>query len=143
MEKTLDRFLMAQATTYRDALGEIQSGHKKGHWMWFIFPQIHGLGLSETSKYYAIQNLEEAKAYLNHAVLGRRVLEITHALLALDQSDPKAIFGSPDDMKLKSCMTLFATATEDKQSIFQKVLDKFYNGVMDQKTLEMIKSSPL
>src|SRR5690606_6710064 len=113
----------------------IRSGRKRSHWMWYIFPQIKGLGFSETSRYYAIQDLEEAKAYLNDPILGFRLREITAELLKLNESDAHKIFGSPDDLKLKSCMTLFAMVNAPEANDFKKVLDKFFNGRTDEITL--------
>jgi uncharacterized protein (DUF1810 family) len=134
----LSRFLLAQKQTYPQALSEIKEGRKQTHWMWFVFPQIKGLGFSETSKYYAIQDLDEAKAYLDHEVLGSRLLEISQALLQLEENNPNEIFGSPDDMKLKSSMTLFALASEKRASVFLKVLEKFFIGDIDEKTLILL-----
>lgn len=133
----LSRFLSAQERDYATALSEIKNGRKRSHWMWYIFPQIQGLGFSETSKHYAIKNAEEASAYLQHPVLGARLLEISNALLQGHSSNATAVFGSPDDMKLKSSMTLFA-ALPDANPVFQQVLDKFYGGAKDSKTLQMI-----
>lgn len=134
--KNLQRFLTAQEKDYPIALSEIKSGRKQSHWMWYIFPQIEGLGFSETSKYYAIESIHEAKEFLDHPVLGSRLIEICNALLNLEANDPYKIFGSPDDMKLHSSMTLFSSSS-DPDPIFQKVLDKFFNGEKDEKTLQM------
>lgn len=130
----LKRFLDAQENSYPTALAEIKSGKKRSHWMWYVFPQIQGLGLSETSKHYAIKDAAEAAAYLAHPVLGHRLLEISRALLALPGSDAHAIFGSPDDVKLHSSMTLFATVP-GADTVFSSVLDKFFNGQRDSRTL--------
>jgi uncharacterized protein (DUF1810 family) len=138
LDNKIDRFLKAQDITYAKALSEIKCGHKKGHWMWFIFPQLKGLGRSETSKYYAIEDLQEAKTYLNHEILGTRLIEISEALLQLDKRDPNTIFGSPDDMKLKSSMTLFAIASGQKESVFHKVLHKYYHDEMDENTVDLM-----
>ena len=105
--------------------------------MWYIFPQIAGLGTTEISAYYSIQNLEEAKAYLEEPLLRSHLLEISEALLALESNDANKIFGFPDDMKLKSSMTLFSEANPDI-AVFQKVLDKFFNGIKDQKTIDLL-----
>ncbi len=105
--------------------------------MWYIFPQIQGLGFSETSKLYAIKNIEEAEAYLAHPVLGNRLVEISEALLKLKTKNANSIFGSPDDIKLQSCMTLFCSLP-NSHSVFQAVLDKFFEEVKDTKTLEII-----
>ena len=133
----LNRFIAAQEGAYAHALQEIKGGRKRSHWMWFVFPQIAGLGFSETSRYYAVKNLEEARAYLAHPVLGDRLVEISAALVALPGNQAGPIFGSPDDMKLRSSMTLFA-ALENSHPVFQAVLDKFFAGKADQKTLELI-----
>jgi len=137
MENDLSRFTDAQRSTYSDAFSEIKNGRKRSHWMWYIFPQIAGLGFSETSKYYAIRNLSEAKAYLEHPVLGHRLVEICHELLTLNGSDANQVFGSPDDMKLKSSMTLFA-AVPGADEVFLSVLDKFFGGEKDPRTLQLI-----
>jgi uncharacterized protein (DUF1810 family) len=132
----LHRFLEAQSSSYQTALAEIKNGRKRSHWMWFIFPQIQGLGLSETARFYAIADAQEAKNYLAHPVLGARLLEICQALLGLASSNAHDIFGSPDDLKLKSSMTLFAAL--QTEPIFQQVLDKFYQGASDNKTLSIL-----
>ena len=133
----LTRFLDAQANNYHDALAEIQRGRKQTHWMWYVFPQLKGLGLSETAKFYSIEDVEEAKAFLQHPVLGSRLVEISEALLKLPSSDAYGILGSPDDMKLKSSMTLFAALT-GASPVFQQVLVKFFGGTQDEKTLRLI-----
>jgi uncharacterized protein (DUF1810 family) len=134
----LDRFVVAQKVDYDTALAEIKAGKKKTHWMWYIFPQIQGLGLSSTSMFYAIEDLAEATAYLGHPVLGKRLMEISRALLGLKQSNAKEIFGSPDDMKLRSCMTLFAMI-DNTDPVFKLVLEKFFDGHPDEKTMQLIK----
>ncbi|KAA6440861.1 DUF1810 family protein [Dyadobacter flavalbus] len=138
-ERNLNRFLEAQNRDYPQALAEMKSGRKRSHWIWYIFPQIHGLGFSSTSEFYAITNLNEAKDYLQHPVLGSRLIEITKAVLALSGKTANQIMGSPDDLKLKSCMTLFSLL-ENTDPVFQAVLDKYFNGMQDQKTLAIIKS---
>ena len=135
--QNLQRFLAAQERDYATALSEISSGRKRSHWMWYIFPQIQGLGFSEMAKHYAIQNETEATAYLQHPVLGSRLLEISNALLLLQSSNATSVMGTPDDLKLKSSMTLFA-ALPDANPVFQKVLGKFYNGLKDEKTLQIL-----
>ncbi|MGN0364179.1 MAG: DUF1810 domain-containing protein [Bilifractor sp.] len=107
MNKILERFREAQARDYNEALTEIRSGRKISHWMWYIFPQIHDLGFSSTSQYYAIQSLREAQDYLNNPVLGAHLVEISNALLNLETNDPHQVFGSPDDKKLRSCICQF------------------------------------
>ena len=136
----LTRFSEAHAENYQKALAEVKDGYKRTHWMWYIFPQIAGLGMSPTSQFYAIANLEEAKAYLKDPVLGAHTLELCQALLQLKSRDAAAIFGWPDDMKLKSCMTLFEQA-EPEQPIFGQILDEFFMGKRDQKTIELLKKT--
>lgn len=139
--ESLARFLKAQEAAFPAALAEIRRGRKTSHWMWYIFPQVQGLGFSETSRYYAIRGIEEAEAYFEHQVLGPRLLEICNALLQLPTSDAHAIFGSPDDLKLRSSMTLFS-CIKNGSPVFRSVLDKFFNGAMDSKTLAIIGRSP-
>lgn len=138
MNVGLERFVKAQNNYYQTALREIRSGRKRSHWMWFIFPQITGLGYSETARYYAIKDMDEAKAYIEDAGLGGRLVEISQALLELESNDAAAVMGWPDDMKLKSSMTLFALAKPECE-VFQKVLDKFFHGEMDQRTIEILQ----
>ena len=135
----LDRFIRAQEYNYSDALKEIKNGKKISHWMWYVFPQIKGLGKSDTAKWYAIKDLQEAKDYLNNEILSNRLEQVCKALLDLDCNDAYKIFGSPDDMKLKSSMTLFEIAAPENK-IFKRVLDKYFNGERDQKTIEIISS---
>ena len=117
----LDRFIKAQENIYKEALSEIRAGRKRSHWMWYIFPQLAGLGFSETSKYYGIKDLPEAEAYTSHPVLGSRLVEICTALLGLGENNANRIFGSPDDMKLKSSMTLFSSLPK-ADPVFGQVL---------------------
>jgi uncharacterized protein (DUF1810 family) len=131
------RFIDAQKKGYSIAVKEIKQGRKRSHWIWYIFPQIQGLGFSETSKYYAIRNMEEANEYLKHPVLGNRLINICQELLDQAGNDANKIFGTPDDLKLKSSMTLFASLKETNP-VFQMVLDKFYGGKRDEKTIEII-----
>ena len=133
----LDRFLDAQRGDYAAALAEVRRGRKTSHWMWYIFPQIAGLGQSSTARYYSIRDLEEAREYYVHPVLGQRLREITDALLGLRRSDPVAVLGGIDSMKLKSSMTLFAVAAPD-DPLFQQVLDKYYGGEQDALTLRIL-----
>jgi uncharacterized protein (DUF1810 family) len=135
----LTRFLEAQKHDYELALQEIKNGKKTGHWMWYIFPQIEGLGHSETTRFFAIRDKVEATQYLNHPVLGTRLLEITSALLNLNVNDPIAVFGNIDSLKLKSSMTLFSLVTPTNP-IFQKVLDKFFNGNKDINTIRIVNA---
>jgi uncharacterized protein (DUF1810 family) len=133
----LDRFIIAQENEYERALSEIVNGKKVSHWMWYIFPQFQGLGLSSTSVFFAIKSIEEAQAYLNHIVLGVRLKEISKALLIHKAKSANEIFGRPDDMKLKSCMTLFSSVSEN-ESVFQQVLEQFFEGLPDKRTLNLI-----
>ena len=135
----LQRFLDAQEKDYQIALSEIKNGKKQSHWMWYIFPQITGLGFSETSKFYAIKNIHEAREFLKHPALGSRLIEICNELLNLETNDAHTIFGSPDDLKLHSSMTLFSSL-QNANPIFQKVLDKYFGGKKDSKTLEILKN---
>lgn len=138
MDNDLERFLIAQQTYYRIALQEIKSGQKRSHWMWFIFPQIAGLGYSETARYYAIKDMGEAKAYMEDYTLSSNLIEISQALLDVDSDDATAVMGWPDNLKLKFSMTLFALAKPECE-VFQKVLDKFFHGKRDQKTIEILQ----
>ena len=133
----LRRFAEAQEGDYERALGELRSGHKRSHWMWYIFPQLDGLGFSATAKYYGIKGREEARAYLAHPILGPRLHECAEALLAIEGRSATAILGSPDDLKLRSCATLFA-AVSPPNSTFEQLLAKYYNGQRDAKTLELL-----
>jgi uncharacterized protein (DUF1810 family) len=135
-ETNLERFIDAQERSYQIALSEIKNGRKQSHWMWYIFPQVQGLGFSETSKFYAIKNIDEAKEFLLHPVLGNRLVNLCNELLKLESDNANSIFGSPDDLKLKSSMTLFSSLNINP--VFQMVLDKFFNGTGDNKTLELI-----
>lgn len=137
MKTNLNRFVEAQAGSYQTALAEMQNGRKRSHWMWFVFPQIQGLGFSETARFYAIHDLREAEEYARHPVLGARLVEISTALLGVQSSNASAIMGSPDDLKLKSSMTLFA-AVPGADPVFRAVLEKFFGGVQDEKTLRII-----
>jgi uncharacterized protein (DUF1810 family) len=140
MNKDLDRFKEAQYTSYAQALQEIKQGRKQSHWMWYIFPQIQGLGFSSMAQYYAIQDLEEAKAYLQDEVLSSRLTEVSKALLKHKDKTARQILGSPDDLKLKSCMTLFYQADPDNP-VFEEVLESFFNGKQDEKTLQILNRS--
>lgn len=135
---SLERFYAAQKDSYGQALKEIKNGRKRSHWMWYIFPQIAGLGMSSTAQYYAITDLQEAKKYMADNVLGGRLLEISGALLDLETDDAHEVFGYPDGMKLRSSMTLFSAAAPE-QEVFQKVLDKYFGGKQDERTLQLLK----
>lgn len=133
----LARFVAAQQSVYEDALAELREGYKVTHWMWFIFPQIDGLGQSSMSRYYSIKNEQEARQYLAHPVLGPRLLECAEAVLAIEGESALDIFGSPDDMKLRSSMTLFACLSRSR-SVFTRVLDKYFEGRPDRMTLRLL-----
>jgi uncharacterized protein (DUF1810 family) len=133
----LERFKKAQEQDYEAALNEIKNGRKQGHWMWYIFPQITGLGSTETSRHYAIKDIKEANDYLMDDELSIRLVNICKALLTLETNNATEVFGSPDDLKLKSSMTLF-DAVPATFPVFGQVLDKFYNGQRDQKTLQIL-----
>ena len=137
MTDDLNRFLMAQERDYAQALAEIRAGRKQSHWIWYISPQLRGLGYSYNAEYYGIADAEEARLYLAHPVLGSRLREITNALLELPESDPVRVMGRPDDLKLCSSMTLFEYVAE-QDSVFGKVLDKYYGGRRDAATLRML-----
>jgi uncharacterized protein (DUF1810 family) len=136
MSDDLSRFVSAQAAVYPEALAELKEGRKRTHWMWFVFPQIAGLGVSPTARRYAIRSLDEARAYLAHPVLGPRLEECARAVLGVDGKTAEDIFGYPDDLKLRSSMTLFARAADDP-GVFQAVLDRYYDGP-DPKTLDLL-----
>ena len=137
MAYDLERFKKAQAEDYATALAEIKRGRKESHWIWYIFPQLKELGFSSTAKYYGIDGLGEAKAYMADAELRRNLLEITDALLRQPETDIHRVMGYPDDLKLRSSMTLFEAAAPD-QSVFSEVLDKFYGGERDDATLKRL-----
>ena len=138
----LARFVRAQELDYDQALSEIRGGRKRSHWMWYIFPQFDGLGVSSTSRQYAIKSLAEADAYLRHPVLGPRLLESVQAVLGVEGRSAYEVFGSPDDMKLRSCATLFACVSP-AGSVFEQVLDRYFGGERDDKTLRLIgRQSP-
>jgi uncharacterized protein (DUF1810 family) len=133
----LQRFVDAQESDYQTALAEIRAGQKRSHWMWYIFPQYQGLGFSFTSRHFAIKSLAEARAYLEHPLLGPRLEACADALLSIDGRSAKQIFGWPDELKLKSSMTLFAQLA-GAESVFAQVLDKYFAGARDDRTIELI-----
>lgn len=137
MGNDLDRFIAAQQQDYDQALSEIRSGRKRTHWIWYIFPQIEGLGFSTNAVYYAIRDLQEAAAYLKHPVLGPRLIEISKALLPLSSSNATQVMGSPDDIKLRSSMTLFALVP-GTDPVFGEVLTKFFDGKRDDRTVAIV-----
>ena len=132
----LERFVQAQATDYDQALSELHDGEKRSHWMWYIFPQIEGLGHSSISRQYSIKSAAEARAYLDHRILGPRLRECAAVVNGIVGRSAHEIFGSPDDMKLRSCMTLFARVSGDK--VFEQVLGKYFNGQHDNETLRLL-----
>ena len=134
----LNRFIDAQRAVYSDVLEELRSGRKRTHWMWFDFPQLAGLGRSETARFYAISGAAEAVAYLHDPLLGARLLECTRTVLEHSGKSVTAMFGSPDDMKLRSCMTLFASVAPE-QVCFQQLLNRFFNGEPDEKTVALLE----
>lgn len=136
-QMNLQRFTDAHQHHYAAALREIRGGRKLSHWMWYIFPQVEGLGKSQTSRFYAIRDLEEAKAFLQDPCLGKNLLEICGALMQLETGNATAVFGKPDDMKLRSSMTLFSLAAGE-DSVFSKVLDKFFGGKPDGRTMRIL-----
>lgn len=133
----LQRFIDAQNESYVRALEEIKAGRKRSHWMWFVFPQMKGLGRSSTSIFYGMNDMDEAREYLAHPILGERLREISQVLLQLATNDANAVFGSPDDMKLRSCMTLFDNISPN--DIFADVLDKYFDGQRDCRTLSIVR----
>ena len=135
----LRRFVDAQDPVYFRALTELRAGVKQSHWMWFVFPQVHGLGRSPTAEFYAIRSIDEAKAYLVHPLLCGRLKECTRALLDVTGKSARQILGTPDDLKFRSSLTLFAHAAPD-EPLFREALDKYFDGEEDQMTLELLRS---
>ena len=133
----LERFIKAQEYNYKIALDEIRKGRKESHWIWYIFPQISGLGYSDMAKYYGINDLEEAKTYIDNEILGDRLIEISNELLKLNTDDLIYVLGDIDTLKVKSCMTLFELVSNNP--VFSEVLEKYYNGERDEKTLQLVK----
>lgn len=134
----LSRFVEAQNHVFDQVMSELRSGQKSSHWMWFIFPQIDGLAFSEMSQRYAIKSVDEVKAYLNHPVLGPRLHACSDAVLKIEGRSASDIFGSPDDLKLKSCATLFASVLP-AGSVFDRLLAKYYRGARDDRTLSLLQ----
>jgi uncharacterized protein (DUF1810 family) len=133
----LERFVQAQERDFEQAVSEIRNGRKRSHWMWYIFPQFDGLGSSWTSKQYSVKSVAEAKAYLAHPILGVRLVECAEATLLVEHLSALEIFGSPDDMKLRSCATLFAYVSSEG-SVFHRLLDKYFHGKPDDRTMRLI-----
>ena len=133
----LARFVQAQESSFEQALAEIRDGRKRSHWMWYVFPQFEGLGVSATSRHYAIRSVAEAEAYLRHPVLGPRLLESVRAALDIEGRSALEVFGSPDDMKLRSSATLFAEVSP-AGSVFEQLLERYFDGARDQQTLRLM-----
>ncbi len=134
----LDRFVQAQAPTFEGALGELKAGRKRTHWMWFIFPQMRGLGVTPTATFYGITSLEEAHAYLDHSVLGPRLVACTAAVLEIEGRSLNDILGSPDDLKFRSSVTLFDVASQRAGNVFRTAIDRWCGGTPDQRTLDLL-----
>ncbi len=137
----LRRFVEAQADSYARALQELRSGRKRSHWMWFVFPQFDGLGSSATTRRYAIRSVAEARAYLRHPVLGARIAECTAIVNGIDGRTAREVFGAPDDLKFRSSMTLFELVSVP-DSVFASALEKYFAGVRDSRTLELVRLAP-
>ena len=138
MAQDLERFIEAHAQHFHLAMNEIRSGKKRSHWMWFIFPQLKGLGFSDTAKYYSLKNLKEAEAFLDHPVLGKNLVAIASALLKLEENNATSVFGKPDDMKLHSSISLFSLVP-GADPVFRKLLDKFFEGNQDHQTIALLE----
>lgn len=136
MAHDLQRFVTAQATVIDAVRAELRAGRKRSHWMWFVFPQLRGLGLSATAQHYGIASLDEARAYLAHPVLGERLRECVGLMLQVPDADAHAVLGSPDDLKFRSCLTLFALAAPE-EPLFKQALERFYAGEPDPRTLAL------
>lgn len=136
----LERFVTAQTPVFSTALAELKAGRKRSHWMWFIFPQLRGLGHSSMAQLYGISSLDEAQAYLGHALLGPRLVLCTETVLGSSATSLREIFGSPDDLKFRSSMTLFAVASADDEGLFQKALDHWCKGQLDEQTRRLLSS---
>ena len=137
----LERFVKAQAPVFETVLGELRAGRKRSHWMWFIFPQLRGLGHSPTAQFYGISSAEEARAYLAHGVLGSRLDQCTRIVLTSEAPSLHSLFGSPDDLKFRSCMTLFSHVADDPDNPFRQALERWCGGQPDQRTLELIDTA--
>jgi uncharacterized protein (DUF1810 family) len=136
----LERFVRAQASAYARALEELRRGHKETHWMWFVFPQLDGLGASPTSRFYGISGPDEARAYLKHHLLGPRLIECAETLLQIEGRSATDILGTPDDLKLHSSATLFASLSAG-HSPFERLLEKYFHGKRDDRTIQLLVSS--
>ena len=134
----LERFVDAQAPVFETVLAELRAGRKRTHWMWFVFPQLAGLGRSSTARFYGIRSVDEARAYLAHPVLGPRLDLCTRIVLASEAPSLHALFGSPDNLKFRSCMTLFAQMVDARDNLFRQALDRWCGGQPDERTLALI-----
>jgi uncharacterized protein (DUF1810 family) len=134
----LERFVTAQAPVFETVLAELRAGRKRTHWMWFVFPQLSGLGRSSTARFYGISSPDEARAYLAHPILGSRLERCTRLVLERQSPSLRAIFGSPDDLKFRSCMTLFSLAADEPDNPFRQALDRWCSGQPDERTLALI-----
>lgn len=135
----LERFVSAQAAVFDDALAELRAGRKRGHWMWFVFPQLRGLGISPTAQYFGLSGLAEARAYLAHPLLGERLQRCTQAVLAVEGQSLREIFGSPDNVKFASSMTLFALAAPERPSLFDRAIERCCCGQQDARTIALLQ----
>ncbi|KAA2244199.1 DUF1810 domain-containing protein [Salinarimonas soli] len=135
----LDRFVTAQAPAYAGALAELTAGRKRGHWMWFVFPQLRGLGHSPMAERYGVASIAEARAYLAHPVLGPRLVACTRTMLAVEGRSAHDILGSPDDLKFRSSMTLFEAAAGGSEDVFGRAIERFYSGKRDERTLDLLR----
>ena len=140
-EFDLERFAVAQEPVYARVLAELRAGRKRSHWMWFVFPQLRGLGLTSTAHFYGIADLDEARRYLADPLLGPRLVECSAIVTDANATSLNAIFGSPDDLKFHSSMTLFAMASGEEKSVFRRALDRWCGGAYDERTLAMLKQS--
>jgi uncharacterized protein (DUF1810 family) len=138
----LDHFVAAQEEVYESVCAELKAGKKSSHWMWFVFPQLEGLGQSAMARQYAIHSSTEALQYLHHPVLGPRILECTALMLAIKSKSAFEILGTPDDLKFKSCMTLFMQVANGEPAVFEQALTRFYEGKPDKRTLELLARKP-
>lgn len=139
LEDGIERYLAAQENVYDQALREVKNGLKQTHWMWFVFPQIRGLGFTDYNIYFGLKDFNEAKQYLSHPILGKRLVEISQAVLSQQGKTAMEIFGRPDERKLRSCMTVFSLI-EHSDPVFGKVLDKYYKGEKDEKTISILEA---
>ena len=137
----LKRFVDAQEPVFAEALLELERGHKRTHWMWFVFPQLADLGVSPTAKHFGIHSLDEARAYLRHPLLGARLRQCCETLMRVQGRSAHEIFGSPDDLKLRSCLTLFELAGPE-EAVFGRCLEKYYGGKRDELTLSLVSPRP-